>query len=101
MSDRLYKISEKAKEDLTGIWIYTYEKWSREQADRYYDLIISEIEFIAENFSTARSMSYIKEGYRMSKVKSHMIFYKLGSDQVVEVIRILHERMDIKSRLKD
>ncbi len=68
MSETSYKISAKAKEDLTEIWIYTYQNWSREQADRYYDLIISEIEFIAKNFFTARTMSHIKEGYRMSKV---------------------------------
>ena len=45
-----YRISKKAIEDLEKIWDYTFEKWSIEQADRCYELIISEIEFISNNF---------------------------------------------------
>jgi toxin ParE1/3/4 len=45
-----FPISEKAVEDINGIWVYTAENWSVEQADRYYNLIIDEIEYIAENF---------------------------------------------------
>ena len=38
-----YSISRKAIEDLENIWLYTLEKWSEKQADRYYGLIIDEI----------------------------------------------------------
>ncbi|WP_375303811.1 type II toxin-antitoxin system RelE/ParE family toxin [Niastella sp. OAS944] len=40
------------------------------------------------------------QGYRASKVKSHLIFYRIVND-VVEIIRILHEQMDIDNRLAD
>ena len=50
MSKNKYRISEQAINDLNDIWVYTFHKWSKEQADRYYDLIIEEIEFIAENY---------------------------------------------------
>lgn len=43
-----YKISIEAKNDIEKIWLYTYENWSLEQADRYFDLIIDEIEYIAK-----------------------------------------------------
>jgi len=46
MKTQSYRISEKAIEDLENIWTYTLHKWSIEQADRYYNLIINEIEFI-------------------------------------------------------
>ena len=69
-------ISEKANEDIEKIWLYTYENWSQEQADRYYNLILDEIEFIAENFESGKSVDYIKKGYRATLVKSHIIFYK-------------------------
>ena len=39
------KISSEAILDLEKIWLYTLEKWSREQADRYYKIIIDEFEF--------------------------------------------------------
>jgi toxin ParE1/3/4 len=38
--------------------------------------------------------------YRASKVKSHFIFYKYSSTEI-EIIRILHENMDIPNRLND
>lgn len=101
MSNNGYRISEKAINDLEQIWIYTFEKWPLEQADRYYNLLISEIEYIAVNFSEGKPMNHIREGYRASKVKSHFIFYRLCDDDIVEVIRILHQRMDIKYRLKE
>jgi len=101
MSSALFRIREKAVDDLEQIWIYTLENWSVEQADRYYNDIISEIEFIATDFLSGKSINHIKEGYRVSKVKSHLIFYKLGSDEIVEVVRILHQRMDIENRLSD
>ena len=44
-----YKISNEAQNDLENIWLYTFITWSKEQADRYYDLIFDEVEFIIEN----------------------------------------------------
>ncbi len=41
-------------------------------------------------------MEYVKEGYRAAKVKSHFIFYRKFNDDVIEIIRILHQRMDIE-----
>ena len=58
-----YRISEVAINDLDGIWEYTFLKWSKEQADRYHNLIINEIEFIAENISSGKPMNHIKDGY--------------------------------------
>ena len=60
MKKRSYVISEKAIEDLEKIWIYTYENWSVQQADRYYNLIIDEIEFITDNFMSGKSMEHKK-----------------------------------------
>ena len=95
-----YVISKKAVADLEEIWLYTVEKWSIEQADRYYSLIFDEIDFICKNTSTGKSMDHVRKGYRASKVKSHLIFYRVTND-IVEIIRILHERMDIDNRLVD
>ena len=96
-----YSISEKAIEDLEHIWTYTFHKWPVEQADRYYRLIINEIEFVAKNFAAGKSMDHIKKGYRASIVKSHLIFYRMSKDNTVEIIRILHQRMDLKNRIFD
>ncbi|MCA6422415.1 MAG: type II toxin-antitoxin system RelE/ParE family toxin [Flavobacterium sp.] len=94
-------ISEKALDDLNTIWIYTAENWSIEQANRYYNLIMDEIEYVAKNFETIKDFGSIRKDYRYSKVKSHLIFCKQIENTEMEVVRILHERMDIKNRIND
>lgn len=97
-----YKLSGKAAEDIESIWLYTFENWSLEQADRYVNLIFDEIEYIAANPEAGKDYSHIRKNYRCSKVKSHFFFYRLAAkEKVVEIIRVLHERMDIENRLGD
>lgn len=97
-----YKISKEALNDLEEIWLYTFKNWSIEQADRYYNLIIDEIEYISTNPESGTNYSVVRNGYFRSKVKSHFVFYRINlKENLIEVIRILHERMDIDSSLKD
>ena len=96
-----YSISEKANQDIEKIWLYTLENWSLEQADRYYNLILDQIEFIAENFESGKSVDYLKKGYRTSTVKSHIIFYKKSRKNIVEIIRVLHQKMEIENRIDE
>ncbi|MCX2680657.1 type II toxin-antitoxin system RelE/ParE family toxin [Galbibacter sp. EGI 63066] len=100
MSKNKYRISKQAIDDLNDIWAYTFHKWSKEQADRYYDLIIAEIEFIADNFMAGESAEQTRKNYRVTKIKSYLIFYRKAENDIVEIVRILHQRMDIKKRLK-
>ena len=95
-----YRISKKAISDLEKIWLFTLNNWSREQADRYHHLIIIEIEYMVDNFDLCPRMDHIRVGYKMSKVKSHLIFFKKAEDNIIEIIRILHQNMDIENRLK-
>lgn len=96
-----YIISEKALEDLNNIWIYTAENWSVEQANRYYNLIVDEIEYVSENFEETKDFGNIRKNYKFSKVKSHLVFYKKIENTEMEVVRILHERMDTINRIND
>ncbi|MGJ8732450.1 MAG: type II toxin-antitoxin system RelE/ParE family toxin [Cellulophaga sp.] len=87
-------------EDLENIWIYTFKKWTKEQADRYYDLIMAEIDFISDNYLIGKSAEQTRKNYRVTKIKSHLIFYRKVENEIVEIVRILHQRMDIKKQLK-
>ena len=100
MSKNKYLISKHAIKDLNDIWLYTYQRWSIEQADRYYELLIGEIEFIAENYQTGKSLEQTRKNYRVSKIKSHLIFYRKSETGLVEIIRILHQRMDVKNKFE-
>ena len=97
-----YKISQAASRDIENIWLYTIEKWSTEQADRYFNLIMDEIEYLAEYPKSGKNYSIVRKGYFRSQIKSHFIFYKINwENQDIEIIRILHQRMDIETRLID
>jgi toxin ParE1/3/4 len=96
-----YRISEKAIADLEKIWFYTFNKWSIDQADRYHNQIIGEIEYIVDNYELGRKMDHVRLGYRMTKVKFHLIFYRQIEENTVEIVRILHQNMDIENRLKE
>jgi toxin ParE1/3/4 len=100
MKKNKYRISNQVVEDINNIWIYTFNKWSKEQADRYYDLIIKEIEFVSDNFMMGKSVEETRKNYRVTKIKSHLIFYKKLENEIVEIVRILHQRMDVKKYLK-
>ncbi len=43
-----YTLTQKAVDDLTEIWDYTFDEWSEEQADRYYKLLLLSCEEIAK-----------------------------------------------------
>jgi toxin ParE1/3/4 len=96
-----YIIREQALGDINKIWIYTARNWSVEQADRYYTLIFDEIEYIVANFEMARDFGTVRKDYRCSKVKSHLIFFKKSKNNEIEVVRVLHERMDIEIRFSE
>jgi toxin ParE1/3/4 len=88
-----YKISVQASEDIENIWLYTFENWSLEQADRYINLIFDEIEYLADNPTSGKDFNHIRKNYRCSKVKSHIIFYRLADKQnYIEIIRVLHQK---------
>ncbi len=94
------QISNEAQSDLTEIWEYTYETWSLSQADTYYSILIEGINAIVKEPNIGRSYENVKSGYFGYKVKSHIIFYKIKRREIMQVIRILHQRMDFPNRLK-
>ena len=97
-----YKISKQAEIDLENIWLYTFEEWSINQADYYFDLIMDEIEYISKNPKSGKDYNEIRKGYFRSQVKSHFIFYRINFiEENVEIIRILHQQMDIDSHINE
>lgn len=94
------KVSRAASEDIEGIWLYTVEHWSVEQADRYVTLILDEFDHILRDPSIGKDFGHLREGYFGLKVGSHLIFYRQDkAANAIEIIRVLHGRMDLENRL--
>ncbi|CAM3410520.1 type II toxin-antitoxin system RelE/ParE family toxin [Aequorivita lipolytica] len=93
-----YKLTNKAVADLSKIWNYTFEVWSEQQADKYYDSLISNCQEIAENPDLGKNYEGISKQLLGMKANRHIIFYRPLSESYVEITRILHERMDLRKR---
>jgi len=88
-------LSPAAKNDLDKIWNYTIKKWGEAQAERYIrDIKAACYDLVASN-KNSLSAENIKSGYRKSLVGSHIIFFKIHSDGTINIIRILHQQMDV------
>lgn len=94
-----YRLTRMAQSDLERIWRYTVEQHSPSQADKYLDGLLSRFETIAKNPTEGKSIDSIREGYKKLPYAKHTIFFRIAADDVVEIIRVLHVRMDIESRL--
>lgn len=101
MDNSKFRISKSALGDLRKIWTYTVHNWSQEQAERYYNQIIDEINYLANHPSFGNEMDDVKKDYKCSKVKSHIIFYRTTKTQQIEIVRIIHQMMDIPNRIKE
>ena len=98
MSNSVYELSVLAGEDLDNIWLYTYENWSREQADHYYSLLINAFELLAQSPEIGQDVGNLREGYMRYAVKKHYIFYKL-MPKGIKIVRVLGQVMDIPRHL--
>lgn len=94
-----YRLTNKAVDDLNGIWDYTYDNWSEDQADIYYNMLVDFCQNIANKPDLGKSYKEIRTDLFGLKVNRHIIFYRKISADLVEITRILHGRMDLKKRM--
>lgn len=91
----------KAIDDLNNIWDYTFKKWSAKQADKYYATIKLSCNGIGQNPDVGKEYDRINKNLLGLKCGRHIIFYQSLPEDKIEVIRILHERMDLKKRIAE
>jgi len=96
-----YYLTNKAIDDLTSIWNYTFLNWSEQQADKYYGILIDTCHEIGKNPEFGKNYEGIVPALFGLRVKRHIIFYRLISKNEIEITRILHENMDLKKRVND
>jgi toxin ParE1/3/4 len=96
-----YKLTNKALEDLSKIWYYTYEVWSESQADKYYFELLEDCQVLAENKNLGKNYTEINNDIFGFKSGQHIIFFRIFSENEIEITRFLHSRMDLKNRIKE
>ena len=92
-----YRLTPRAETDLEGIWLYTQRHWSATQADKYVREFIKVFSALAASDRTGQKCD-VRDGYFKIPVGAHVIYYRQASD-AIEVVRILHGRMDVNRHL--
>jgi toxin ParE1/3/4 len=94
-----YVLSPAARADLEQIWDYTRDRWGVDQAETYAHEIQRAIERVVDNPEIGRACDEVRPGYRKHGVGSHTLYYRILRVDVIDVVRILHQRMDIDQHL--
>jgi toxin ParE1/3/4 len=94
-----YYLSNEAVQDLSNIWRYTVETWSEEQADKYYEMLLTCCSTVADNPNLGKSYHRIIKDLFGFRANRHIIFYRIVTPNQIEITRILHEQMDLENRI--
>ena len=94
-------LKQEAIDDLNNIWEFTFEKWSENQADKYYAMLRLSCKEIGKNPEIGKEYNTISKNLLGLHSGRHIIFYHFVDQNEIEIIRILHERMDLKNRLNE
>jgi toxin ParE1/3/4 len=94
-----YQFTKRALNDLIEIWDYTAKEWSENQAEKYYNLIIASCVDLAGNPNLGKSYEILLLDVLGYKCGEHIIFYRETSQNEIEIERVLHGMMDLKSKL--
>jgi len=94
------RFSASAREDFVAILRYTLATWGEAQMLGYREKLESALDRVAENPELGRQRTELAQGYRSIAVGSHMIIYRIAG-QTLDIVRILHSRMDPTTQLAE
>ncbi len=90
-----FRVLNSASSDLVGISRYTLDQWGSDQRDFYLENIDRAFYKIADNSKLGLKCDYIIESmYKLLEGK-YMVMYRVADDGVVEIVRVLHQSMDV------
>lgn len=104
-----FRLAHPARADLVNILTVSAERWGREGRRRYARLLLAAMRQIAAEPQgpLSRKRSEVAAGLRSFHVRHahhrdvpkvrqpvHILYYRIAKPGVVEIVRVLHERMD-------
>ncbi|MDP2223735.1 type II toxin-antitoxin system RelE/ParE family toxin [Nitrosomonas sp.] len=93
-----FHLTNRAVTDLSEIADFTIQTFGVEQARFYRDGLNNCFEILAENPQLGRSAAELASNLKRFEYQSHIVFY-ISKDASILIVRILHQRMDLKRHL--
>jgi len=111
-----YRISAEARQDLADILVYSAQQFGPAARQRYQTLLVSSFNLIAAepHGPVSRARDELHEGLRSLHLAHaqrgipanqrvaqprHVVFYRIAAEDIVEIVRLLHEVMEPKEHL--
>ncbi|WP_411725368.1 type II toxin-antitoxin system RelE/ParE family toxin [Methyloglobulus sp.] len=98
---RSYALTQSAEDDLKDIARYTLKQWGKKQSLRYANLLETCFQEIADRTALSRTFSATYPQIRVAHCEHHYIFFVHTEEKRPCIIAVLHERMDMISRLQE
>ena len=93
-----FRLRDAAKVDLAAIWLNTADRWGVDQAEAYVRAIETRIGRICDYPESYPEYEGPADTFRKAPSGEHLIFYVVEG-LMVDIVRILHNRMDADDRL--
>jgi len=87
-----YRLSNKADDDLAGIFTYSFQNFGEAKARAYLLSLHECLSLLAEQPAIGRKIDHIRQGYLRHEHVSHAICYKIRDDGIL-IVRVLHQSM--------
>ena len=87
-------LSGRAREDLKDIGRYTQKTWGVAQRDQYLGQIAEAMAALADGRQSGVARNDLRPGLCCYPVNRHFIFFRRTHSGTVDILRILHDRMD-------
>ena len=88
-----------AESDLSDISDYTSRAWGEKQRIAYMQMLEIMFDKLSENIFIGEEVDYILPGYRKYPMGKHLTFYKIINGADIEVVRVLHQSMDLDEHI--
>lgn len=94
-----YVLTAAAEADIRDIVRYTRRQWGDAQTRRYIAALERGIAAVAMGDGAFKDMSAVSADLRMARCGHHYVFCLPRLDAPALIVAILHERMDLMTRL--
>jgi toxin ParE1/3/4 len=95
-----FRLSQRARRDITHILAFTTRRWDEIQADRYEASLYEAFATIRRFPQSGRVQPALFPGCRTLPVEEHIVYYRESPD-LIEIVRILHQRQDPTGQFDD
>ncbi len=91
-----FRLTLQAERDFEAIGEYTVETWGYDQAVQYLSKLDQTFGALAQTPGLGKDRSDLRGGLLSCPCNKHVVFFRRDVSGNVEILRILHERMDFQ-----